>query len=417
MEKLKITGGQSLQGEISISGAKNAALPAIFACLLTEEKCVLDNIPALRDVDSALNVLRTMGVTCDYQDGKAHINAASLNTQQAPYHLVKTMRASVLALGPLLARFHQATVSLPGGCAIGARPVDMHIDGLQQMGATLKIEHGDIVSKTKNRLRAANIRLPQPTVTGTENLMMAASLADGETVIENAAQEPEIIDLAALLNKMGAKIRGAGDERIYIRGVNRLRGATHNIIPDRIETGTYLCAATAVGGDVFIRNARLNDLSAVVEKLRATGAQVQQEKSGIHLLMKNRPRAVSVKTAPHPGFPTDMQAQWMAVCAVADGAAEITENIFENRFMHVPELARMGADLLQHDGFVAVQGVQQLSGARVMATDLRASASLVIAALAAQGITTIERIYHLDRGYVRMDEKLQTLGAQIERIH
>ena len=414
MEKLEITGNRALHGQISISGAKNAALPAIFACLLSDDICVLNNIPSLNDVNSALNVLDTMGATCERQEDTVTINAATVNTQEAPYHLVKTMRASVLVLGPLLARYHQAKVSLPGGCAIGTRPVDIHISGLRQMGATINIEHGDIVAT--GRLNAAHIRLPQATVTGTENLMMAATLADGETRIENAAQEPEVVDLANFLNKMGAKIQGAGSPTICITGVKKLRGTTHHIISDRIESGTYLCAATATGGDVLLKNAPADNLLALTEKLLAAGAQISKENNGIRLIMKKKARAVSVNTAPYPGFPTDMQAQWMAVCTMAEGNAKITENIFENRFMHAQELIRMGAKIKTKGGVATVNGVKTLSGARVMATDLRASASLVIAALAAQGTTTIERIYHLDRGYAGLEKKLQALGAQIKRI-
>jgi UDP-N-acetylglucosamine 1-carboxyvinyltransferase len=421
MDKLLIRGGRRLEGELTISGAKNAALPQLCAALLTAEPVHLSNAPQLQDVGTMLKLLRSMGVSAGRHPadgGELVIDAGSLSRAEAPYDLVKTMRASILALGPLLARFGEARVSLPGGCAIGSRPVDQHIRGLQAMGAQISVEHGYIIAKA-SRLKGARIATDMVTVTGTENLLMAATLADGETVLENAAQEPEIPDLAELLIAMGAKIEGHGTSRIHVQGVERLHAPAggHRIVPDRIETGTFLCAVAAAGGDVFLRDARAEHLDAVVDKLREAGAVIEAAGGGIRVRMDGRPRAVSFRTSEYPAFPTDMQAQFMAVNCIAEGAAKVSETIFENRFMHVNELLRLGAHI-EVDGHTAVvQGVERLSGASVMATDLRASASLVIAGLVAEGETTVDRIYHLDRGYDRMEAKLRALGADIERIH
>lgn len=423
MDKLLIRGGRPLQGEVAIAGAKNAALPELCAALLTAEPVALANVPRLQDVATMLRLLRQMGVAVERPETGDTVTLAAGGTIDpvAPYELVKTMRASILVLGPLLARFGQATVSLPGGCAIGSRPVDQHIKGLQQMGAEIVVEHGNIVAKAK-RLKGARITTDMVTVTGTENLLMAATLAEGETVLENAAQEPEIPDLAELLIAMGAKIEGHGTHRIRVQGVERLHApkAAHRIIPDRIETGTFLCAVAAARGDVLLRHANANHLDAVVDKLREAGATIDagdtDGQGWIRVRADRRPKAVSFRTSEYPAFPTDMQAQFMAVNCIAEGAAKISETIFENRFMHVNELLRLGANI-QVDGHTAVvQGVPQLSGASVMATDLRASASLVIAGLVAEGETRVDRIYHLDRGYDRMEAKLRGVGADIERI-
>ena len=420
MDKLLIRGGRRLQGEIAISGAKNAALPELCACLLTAEPVTLRNVPRLQDVATMLKLIRNMGVQAERaEDGLLHLNAGSLHTPEAPYELVKTMRASVLALGPLLARFGHAKVSLPGGCAIGSRPVDQHIKGLTAMGADIKVEHGYMVARLAPglaRLRGARIATDMVTVTGTENFLMAACLADGETILENAAQEPEIPDLAEMLIAMGARIQGHGTSRIRIQGVAQLHGATHQVVADRIETGTFLCAVAATGGDVLLRHGRGDHLEAVIEKLRDAGATVTPLAEGIRVQAEGRLRAQSFRTTEYPGFPTDMQAQFMALNCVSLGTAKVTETIFENRFMHVNELVRLGANI-QIDGKVAlVEGVPQLSGATVMATDLRASASLVIAGLVADGDTVVDRIYHLDRGYDQMESKLRALGADIQRV-
>lgn len=419
MDKLLIRGGRELHGEVPISGAKNAALPELCAALLTDQPVTLENVPRLQDVATMLKLIRNMGVTADVDAGSVRIDAGKLSFPEAPYELVKTMRASVLALGPLLARFGEATVSLPGGCAIGSRPVDQHIKGLQAMGADIVVEHGYIIAKLPKgqaRLKGTSITTDMVTVTGTENFMMAAALADGETVLENAAQEPEIGDLADMLVKMGAKIEGHGTSRIRIQGVERLHGCTHRVVADRIETGTFLCAVAATGGDVLLRGGRADHLEAVIEKLRAAGAQVTAVDGGIRIRSQGRLAAQSFRTTEYPGFPTDMQAQFMALNTVAQGSAKVTETIFENRFMHVNELVRLGAKI-QVDGKLAItEGVERLSGATVMATDLRASASLVIAGLVAEGETLVDRIYHLDRGYEKMEDKLRTLGADIERI-
>ena len=420
MDKLLIRGGRRLQGEIAISGAKNAALPELCACLLTAEPVTLRNVPRLQDVATMLKLIRNMGVQAERaEDGLLHLNADSLHTPEAPYELVKTMRASVLALGPLLARFGHAKVSLPGGCAIGSRPVDQHIKGLTAMGADIKVEHGYMVARLApglTRLRGARIATDMVTVTGTENFLMAACLAEGETILENAAQEPEIPDLAEMLIAMGARIQGHGTSRIRIQGVAQLHGATHQVVADRIETGTFLCAVAATGGDVLLRHGRGDHLEAVIEKLRDAGATVTPLAEGIRVQAEGRLRAQSFRTTEYPGFPTDMQAQFMALNCVSLGTAKVTETIFENRFMHVNELVRLGANI-QIDGKVAlVEGVPQLSGATVMATDLRASASLVIAGLVADGDTVVDRIYHLDRGYDQMESKLRALGADIQRV-
>ena len=420
MDKLLIRGGRPLHGEVRISGAKNAALPQLCAALLTDAPVTLHNVPRLQDVATMLELIRNMGVAAEAGgDGSVRVDARRLSSPEAPYELVKTMRASVLALGPLLARFGEATVSLPGGCAIGSRPVDQHIKGLQQMGADIVVEHGYIIARLprgRERLRGASITTDMVTVTGTENLMMAAALAEGETVLENAAQEPEIGDLAEMLIRMGARIEGHGTRRIRIEGVPRLSGCAHRVVPDRIEAGTFLCAVAAAGGEALLREARADHLEAVIEKLRQAGAEVAAVDGGIRVRSQGRLKAQSFRTTEYPGFPTDMQAQFMTLNAVAEGASHVTETIFENRFMHVNELVRLGARI-QVDGKVAVvEGVPRLSGATVMATDLRASASLVIAGLVADGETLVDRIYHLDRGYDRMEGKLRGLGAEIERV-
>jgi UDP-N-acetylglucosamine 1-carboxyvinyltransferase len=420
MDKLIIRGGHSLNGEIEISGAKNAALPELCAALLTDQEVVLRNVPKLQDVSTMLKLIRNMGVTCAHEDdGTVRLNAGALNKPEAPYEMVKTMRASVLALGPLLARFGHAKVSLPGGCAIGSRPVDQHIKGLQAMGAQINVEHGYMVASLANgrtRLKGARIATDMVTVTGTENFLMAAALAEGETVLENAAQEPEIPDLAEMLIRMGAKIEGHGTSRIHIQGVEKLHGCEHAVVADRIEAGTFLCAVAATGGDVILKNARGDHLDAVIVKLREAGASIEVGSGFVRVKASGRMKAQSFRTTEYPGFPTDMQAQFMALNCIAEGTSKVTETIFENRFMHVNELVRLGANI-QIDGKVSVvQGVSQLSGATVMATDLRASASLVIAGLVADGETIVDRIYHLDRGYDRMEAKLRKVGAQIERV-
>ena len=418
MDKLLIRGGRRLQGEVTISGAKNAALPELCAALLTPAGVTLNNVPRLQDVSTTLRLLRSMGVVAarsEAQPGTVTLDARDVTAPEATYDLVKTMRASILVLGPLLARFGQARVSLPGGCAIGSRPVDQHIKGLQAMGAQITVEHG-YINANAARLKGARITTDMVTVTGTENLLMAATLAEGETVLENAAQEPEVADLCEMLVRMGAKIEGQGTSRIRIEGVERLHGAGHTIVPDRIETGTFLCAVAAAGGDVVLRGANARHLDTVIEKLREAGAQIESGEDWIRVCSDARPRAVSFRTSEYPAFPTDMQAQFMALNCIADGAAVVTETIFENRFMHVNELVRLGARI-DVDGHTAVvHGVDRLSGATVMATDLRASASLVIAGLVAEGETVVERIYHLDRGYDHMETKLRGIGADIERI-
>lgn len=420
MDKLLIRGGRPLHGEVRISGAKNAALPELCAALLTPDAVTLQNIPRLQDVATMLKLIRNMGATAEFSpDGTVVIASKDLHFPEAPYEMVKTMRAAVLALGPLLARFGEATVSLPGGCAIGARPVDQHIKGLQKMGAEIVIEHGYMIAKLPKgwtRLKGAHIRTDMITVTGTENFMMAAALAEGETILENPAMEPEITDLGDMLNAMGAKVQGHGTGRIRIMGVEKLHGATHKVVADRIECGTFLCAVAATGGDVFLQDGRAEHLGAVIDLLIAAGAKVEPVKGGIRVHSEGRLHAQSFKTTEYPGFPTDMQAQFMALNCISEGDAKISETIFENRFMHVSELMRMGARI-DVDGKVAItHGVESLSGAIVMATDLRASASLVIAGLVADGETMVDRIYHLDRGYEQMEAKLRALGAEIERV-
>ena len=419
MDKLLIEGGLPLRGETAISGAKNAALPLLTAALLTREPLILTNVPALNDIGTMLKLLAQMGVRIErsFDNGSdvVTLDASALDNPVAPYELVKTMRASVLVLGPLVARCGEAKVSLPGGCAIGARPVDQHIKGLTAMGAEIAVEHGYVHAKSP-RLKGARLFTDMVTVTGTENLMMAACLADGETVIENAAREPEVVDLANCLIAMGARIAGAGTDVIRIQGVERLHGATHRIMPDRIETGTYLCAAAATGGEVRLTNTSGCTLDAVIDKLMDAGCEIESARDTIRLKAPKRLAAVSIRTAPYPAFPTDMQAQFMAINAVAAGTAVIRETIFENRFMHAVELIRLGADIKIDGNTAFVTGVPRLEGATVMATDLRASASLVIAGLVAQGETLIERIYHLDRGYEKLEQKLSALGARVSRV-
>ncbi len=416
MDKLSIQGGTPLVGEVAISGAKNAALPIICASLLSAEPLCLGNVPQLNDISTMQRLIAQMGVevTPDGRDGLL-LDSKGLNNPLAPYDMVKTMRASILVLGPLLARCGEARVSLPGGCAIGARPVDQHIKGLQAMGAEIHVEQGYVHAKA-TRLKGTRIVTDMVTVTGTENLMMAATLADGETIIENAAREPEVVDLANCLVAMGAQISGAGTDIIRIRGVERLHGATHSIMPDRIETGTYLCAAAATGGHIRLLKTSAAYLDAVVDKLLDAGCEIAIERDSMTLKAPPRLKAVSIRTAPYPAFPTDMQAQFMAINCVAEGSAVIRETIFENRFMHAVELIRLGADIKIDANNAMVTGVAHLEGATVMATDLRASASLVIAGLVAQGETLIERIYHLDRGYEHIEEKLIKLGARVKRV-
>lgn len=415
MDKLLITGGQRLNGEIKISGAKNAALPILCAGLLTDDSVHLHNVPALQDVATMLKLLGQMGLKIE-QDGDVMVlNGAHVTNWEAPYDMVKTMRASILVLGPLLARFGEAKVSLPGGCAIGSRPVDQHIKGLQAMGAEITIEAGYIHAKAK-KLKGTRIVTDMITVTGTENLLMAATLAEGETIIENAAREPEVTDLANLLVAMGAKIEGIGSDRLVIQGVERLHGATHTVIADRIETATFLCAVAATGGDLTLTHTRSDILDVALDKLREAGVIITTGPDWIRAQMSGRVKAISFRTTEYPGFPTDMQAQFMALNCIAQGASRVTETIFENRFMHVQEMNRLGANI-EIDGHTAmVTGVEKLVGAPVMATDLRASASLVIAAMAAQGETLIDRIYHLDRGYDQMEVKLSKVGALIQRV-
>jgi UDP-N-acetylglucosamine 1-carboxyvinyltransferase len=414
VDKLKIRGGRRLEGQIRISGAKNAALPILCAGLLTERPLKLGNVPRLMDISTMAKLLGQMGVEVE-RGNDVVVTAKTIKDPTAPYELVKTMRASVLVLGPLLARCGRARVSLPGGCAIGARPVDQHLKGLQAMGATISVEHGYMEARAE-RLRGAHIVMDMVTVTGTENLMLAATLAEGTTLIENAAREPEVVDLARCLTAMGARIEGAGGATIRIEGVASLGGASHRVMPDRIETGTYLCAVTATGGKVRLTDAAPDTLEATLEKLREAGATIRGGASQIEIEADGKPHSVSVRTAPYPGFATDMQAQFMALDAIGDGTAVITETIFENRFMHALELQRLGAEIAIQGNGAVVSGVPQLQGATVMATDLRASAGLVIAGLVADGETIVDRIYHLDRGYEALETKLGALGARIERI-
>ena len=417
MDKLIITGGKPLSGEIRISGAKNAALPIIVSTLLSDDPVLIRNIPHLHDITTTMELLGRMGVSLTMDEKMdVEVNPTTIKSYVAPYELVKTMRASILVLGPLLARFGEAEVSLPGGCAIGARPVNLHIHGLELMGAKITVEDGYIKAKCE-RLQGAKIVLDVVTVTGTENLMMAAALAEGTTILENAAREPEVVDLADCLNAMGAKVSGAGTDTITIEGVERMHGTTYDILPDRIETGTYLVAAAVTGGSVKLKDTDPTLLDSVLSKLEEAGAEIETGKDWISLDMKGqRAKAIDVRTAPYPAFPTDMQAQFSILNAVAEGSSSITETIFENRFMHVQELKRMGADIEVNGNTAIVKGVEQLKCAPVMATDLRASASLVIAGLVADGDTVVERIYHIDRGYECIEEKLQQLGATIRRV-
>ncbi len=416
MDRLIIAGGRPLKGSITISGAKNAALPILCATLLSAEPVQIDNVPRLRDVVTLLRLLKGMGVEIEEQDAQFSLSAPDTLDPVASYDLVKTMRASILVLGPLLARFGQARVSLPGGCAIGERPVDLHLKGLQAMGVQWVVEHGDIVASV-GRLQGARIFMDTVTVTGTENLMMAATLAQGTTILENAAREPEVVDLANCLIGMGARIRGHGTDIITIEGVERLHGHRYRVMPDRIETGTFLVAAAATGGEVRVCGTRVGMLDAVLDKLREANARIDCQSDEIRLSMRGPNHGVSLRTAPYPAFPTDMQAQFMAMNAVAQGTTVITETIFENRFMHVQELRRLGANIEVEGNAAIIRGVSGLEGAMVMATDLRASASLVIAGLIAQGETIVDRIYHLDRGYEQLEQKLMELGADVKRDH
>ena len=421
MQKLAIQGGNRLNGEVRISGAKNAALPILCAGLLTPDLLRLDNVPELNDVTTMCKLLQQMGMSIEIDDGQIVLSAASIVKPEAPYDMVKTMRAAILVLGPLVARFGEARVSLPGGCAIGSRPVDLHIKGLQAMGAEIHIAHGYIHAQVPRgsgdgRLKGARICFDLVSVTGTENLMMAATLADGVTVLENAAREPEVVDLANCLMAMGAKISGAGSDTITIQGVKALHGASYRVMPDRIESGTFLVAAAATGGRITLTGARADILDSVLDKLREAGARVDVSGDRITLEMQRRPTAVNLRTAPYPAFPTDMQAQFMALNTIAEGSAIVVETIFENRFMHVQELRRLGAQIDVEGNTAIIKGCAQLEGATIMATDLRASACLVIAGMVAQGETVVDRIYHLDRGYEHIEAKLSALGAQIRRI-
>ncbi|MGB5737354.1 MAG: UDP-N-acetylglucosamine 1-carboxyvinyltransferase [Thiohalocapsa sp.] len=418
MDKLLIAGGNRLDGEVRASGAKNAALPILAGTLLAEGECVLSNVPHLRDITTTMELLGRMGVVLTVDERmRIHADATHVDRYEAPYDLVKTMRASILVLGPLLARFGEADVSLPGGCAIGARPVNLHLEGMRAMGAEINVENGYIHARA-GRLQGAHFSMDVVTVTGTENLMMAAALAEGRTVLENAAREPEVVDLADFLNAMGARVSGAGTDSIVIDGVERLGGCEHSVLPDRIETGTYLVAAAMTGGRVRVRDTRADLLEPVLAKLRECGAKVATGDDWIEVDMQGkRPRSVNIHTAPHPAFPTDMQAQFCALNSIADGVATVTETVFENRFMHALEMQRMGADI-QIEGNVAIcRGVDRLTAAPVMATDLRASASLVLAGLVAEGETLIDRIYHIDRGYDNIEEKFAALGGIIRRVH
>jgi len=416
MDKLRIAGGQRLRGSLRIGGAKNAALPALAACLLTAETVELDNLPRVRDVRTMLRVLEQLGADATVTgDESRSVQVGRIGSFEAPYDLVKTMRASVLVLGPLLARHGRARVSLPGGCAIGARPINFHLEGLRQMGAEVDVEHGYVETRAK-RLRGAEIAFPQRSVTGVENLMMAAALADGTTVLSNCAEEPEVVDLAEMLIAMGASIQGAGTDRIVVEGREQLGGCFHRVIPDRIETGTYLVAGGLAGDDVEILDCRPEHLEPVLQQLGAAGVEIEVGKTSLRVGAPDRLEPRDLRTSPHPGYPTDMQAQYMALMTQAHGSSVVTETIFEKRFMHVAELQRMGADIRVSGRSCVVVGPTRLTGAQVMATDLRASASLVLAALVADGITVVDRIYHLDRGYASMELKLQGLGASVERI-
>lgn len=417
MDKLIITGGTRLQGDVRIAGAKNAALPILAATLLPEGRSVIGNLPHLHDITTTMELLGRMGVRLMVDERmRIEVDASTIQDFSAPYELVKTMRASILVLGPLLTRFGKADVSLPGGCAIGSRPVNLHIDGLRAMGADIQVENGYIRARA-DRLKGTRLVMDLVTVTGTENLLMAAALADGETIIENAAREPEVVDLADFLNAMGAKISGAGTDTIVIEGVDRLEGAEYNVLPDRIETGTFLVAAAITGGHIRVRDTQPHLVDSILVKLREAGAGIECGDDWIEIDMQGqRPKAVDIHTAPYPAFPTDMQAQFTALDAMAEGVGTITENVFENRFMHVHEMRRMGADIRLEGNTAICRGVPRLTGAPVMATDLRASASLVLAGLVAEGETVVDRIYHIDRGYQNIEEKLAGLGAQIRRV-
>jgi len=417
LDAFKINGGNRLSGEVSISGAKNAALPILMSAILSDTNIVIDNVPRLNDINTTMKLLSQLGADVAWQsDNSLSINASKIDQHRASYELVKTMRASILVLGPLLAKFGHAEVSLPGGCAIGARPVDLHIQGLKLMGADIEVENGYIIAKSNGRLTGATIFMDLVSVTGTENLMMAAALADGKTIIENAAREPEIVDLANCLNAMGAKVSGAGTDTLTIEGVKNLRGKNYRVMADRIETGTFLVAAAVTQGHVTCVNTDPKALDAVLSKLQEAGAVITTGDDWIELVMNGRPKAVNIRTAPHPAFPTDMQAQFVTLNVIAEGGAHITETIFENRFMHVPELQRMGANIALEGNTAMTTGVEHLTGAQVMATDLRASASLVIAGLVSTSETQVDRIYHIDRGYQYIEDKLSALGADIKRF-
>ncbi len=415
MDKLIVNHSMHLRGDIKVSGAKNAALPIVCAALLTADDLILTNVPELKDIFTLQKLLTGMGATVSFNDNVMQLNAARIDQLVAPYDLVKTMRASILVLGPMVARFGYAEVSLPGGCAIGARPVDQHIKGLEAMGAEIIIEHGYIKAKA-SRLKGARISMDMVTVTGTENLLMAAVLAEGTTILENAAREPEVTDLAHCLVKMGAKIEGIGSDHLIIHGVESLHGAEHQIVADRIEAGTFAVAAALTQGDLTLINARPDTMGAIIEKLIRAGAAVSEGNDYLRVAMHGRPQAVDIKTLPYPAFPTDMQAQFMTLNCVANGSARMTETIFENRYMHVPELSRMGAEINIDGNTAVVHGVEKLYGAEVMATDLRASASLVLAGMFAEGQTVVDRIYHLDRGYEHIERKLNNVGANILRV-
>jgi len=415
LDKLVIRGGKKLKGEVHISGAKNAALPIMTAALLSSGYSTLGGVPNLIDIMTMGRLLANLGAGFHYEEGRAFIDAENIKIFEAPYDLVRKMRASILVLGPLLAKFGRAKVSLPGGCAIGARPINLHLMGLEKMGADIRLESGYVIAKAK-RLKGASIYFDMPTVTGTENLMMAASLAKGTTFLENAAREPEIVDLANALISMGAKIGGVGGSVLEIEGVDELNPLNYTVIPDRIEAGTFMAAAGITGGNIILKGSRLEHLDASIMKLTETGLVFENLPDGLRVAGPSRARAANIKTMPYPGFPTDMQAQFMALMCIADGTSIIRESIFENRFMHVAELKRMGADIMVEGGTATIKGIERLKGAPLMATDLRASASLIVAALAAKGETTIHRIYHLDRGYEKMEEKLVTLGADVKRV-
>ncbi len=415
MDKIVLRGGERLIGEVEVSGSKNATLPIFAACLLTEGDNLFQNVPRLRDVQTIIKVLKNLGVKVGEKEGVYRINATEVSTHEAPYDLVKTMRASILVLGPLVARMRRATVSLPGGCAIGARPINLHLMGLEAMGAKIELRRGYVEAKA-DRLKGAHISFDTSTVTGTENLMMAATLAKGKTILQNAAVEPEVVDLANVLNKMGAKIEGAGTGLIEIEGVESLQAIEHTIIPDRIEAGTLMVAAGLTRGNIKLLHCPIHHMEAIVHKLRESGMEIDPEREGVSAVGNRKIRSVDVKTQPYPGFPTDMQAQFMVLMSLAKGLSVISETIFENRFIHVSELRRMGADIRIQGNSAIIQGVESLSGAPVMATDLRASASLILAGLAAEGVTEVSRVYHLDRGYEGLDKKLTQLGADIKRV-